>query len=261
MGHFGHVEEVRQRRRHLGDCGVRRNLRQDQILVSPGMFDAQGWSVDASSTRVVNHLTKPGDKNRRPWRFGGEKDSGPRGYSDHFPVSARLIARQADMQFGYEDRIAELRAQIDRISSRQMLDQEQYEQKLDQIVRRQALLEQRSTALNALPDTTVTGAIKPPARNEPVRVAPSKPSPISDIGRPTLPQEREARVESRISSARLAMRSGGLETTLVRLTAALDRVLSDARMRQQMGQASRRRVEEYFAMERYVRRVLDEWRE
>ena len=35
------------------------------------------------------------------------------------------------MQFGYEDRIAELRAQVDRISSRQLLDQEQYEQKLD----------------------------------------------------------------------------------------------------------------------------------
>src|SRR5215472_14192739 len=46
-------------------------------------------------------------------------------------VLTRLIARQADMQFGYEDRIADLRSRIDRISSRQLLDQEQYEQKLD----------------------------------------------------------------------------------------------------------------------------------
>lgn len=65
----------------------------DQILVSPGMLDAEGWSCDPASARVVNHLAKPGDNNRRPWRFGGEKDSGPRGYSDHFPVSVRLIAR------------------------------------------------------------------------------------------------------------------------------------------------------------------------
>lgn len=65
----------------------------DQILVSPGMLDAEGWSCDPSSVRVVNHLTKPADKNRRPWRFGGEKDTGPRGYSDHFPVTVRLIAR------------------------------------------------------------------------------------------------------------------------------------------------------------------------
>jgi hypothetical protein len=30
------------------------------------------------------------------------------------------------MQFAYEDRIAELRAQVDRTTSRQLLDQEQY---------------------------------------------------------------------------------------------------------------------------------------
>src|SRR5205809_1226173 len=67
-------------------------------------------------------------------------------------VLTRLIARQADMQFGYEDRIAELRAQVDRISSRQLLDQEQYEQKLEQIFRRQMTLESRASALNGLPD-------------------------------------------------------------------------------------------------------------
>src|SRR5262245_25485149 len=79
-------------------------------------------------------------------------------------VLTRLIARQADMQFGYEDRIAELRAQVDRISSRQLLDQEQYESKLEQIIRRQAVLEARSNALGGLPDPTVTGTVKPPAR-------------------------------------------------------------------------------------------------
>jgi hypothetical protein len=42
------------------------------------------------------------------------------------------------MQFAYEDRIAELRAQVDRITSRQLLDQEQFEAKLEQLVRKQA---------------------------------------------------------------------------------------------------------------------------
>src|SRR6516164_6674870 len=77
-------------------------------------------------------------------------------------VLTRLIARQADMQFGYEDRIAELRAQVDRFSSRQLLDQEQYEQKLDQILRRQTALESRASALNGLSD--VTSSIRPAAR-------------------------------------------------------------------------------------------------
>src|SRR5262249_56580260 len=77
-------------------------------------------------------------------------------------VLTRLIARQAEMQFGYEDRIAELRAQVDRFSSRQLLDQEQYEQKLDQILRRQTAVESRASALNGLGD--MTGARRPPAR-------------------------------------------------------------------------------------------------
>ena len=55
-------------------------------------------------------------------------------------VLTRLIARQTEMQFGYEDRIAEMRAQVDRIASRQLLDQEQVEHKLDAILRRQTML-------------------------------------------------------------------------------------------------------------------------
>src|SRR3954447_26130403 len=77
-------------------------------------------------------------------------------------VLTRLIARQADMQYAYEDRIAELRAKVDRTTSRQLLDQEQFDQKLDQIMRRQTALESRTTALGAIPDPSITGSIKPP---------------------------------------------------------------------------------------------------
>ena len=62
-------------------------------------------------------------------------------------VLTRLIARQAEMQYAYEDRIAELRAKVDRTTSRQLLDQEQFDQKLDQIMKRQTALESRATAL------------------------------------------------------------------------------------------------------------------
>jgi endonuclease/exonuclease/phosphatase family metal-dependent hydrolase len=62
----------------------------DQIVVSPGMLDGSGWSVDADSLQAVRTLTKPGDRIGRPWRFGGEKDKGPRGFSDHFPVTVKL---------------------------------------------------------------------------------------------------------------------------------------------------------------------------
>jgi murein DD-endopeptidase MepM/ murein hydrolase activator NlpD len=126
-------------------------------------------------------------------------------------VLTRLIARHAEMQFGYEDRIAELRAQVDRISSRQLLDQEQYEQKLDQVLRRQTTLEARAAAINALPDPSVTGTVKLPARNEPARGTLFKPSPMNDMSSPGTPSDRKAA-------------NGGLEGPLVRLTAALDRL-------------------------------------
>src|SRR6202007_2185346 len=76
-------------------------------------------------------------------------------------VLRTLIAHQADQQFAYEDRIAELRAQIDRTTSRQLLDQEQVEQKLEDLVRRQAILKQRATALGGPSDPVTTGSIKP----------------------------------------------------------------------------------------------------
>ena len=89
-------------------------------------------------------------------------------------VLTRLLARQAQMQFAYEDRIADLRGQVDRLASRQLLDQEQFESKLEQIVRRQALLESRSSALSGLPDPAPTGSIKPRRARAPAMLAPQR---------------------------------------------------------------------------------------
>ena len=135
-------------------------------------------------------------------------------------VLTRLLARQADMQFGYEDRIAELRARVDRISSRQLLDQEQYEQKLDKIVRRQAAMEARATALSGLGD--VTGSARLPARagvaGEP-RTSPLKPS-IVDKGALVLPRAREPLMDARTS----LVAADGMGGTIARLHASLDRI-------------------------------------
>jgi murein DD-endopeptidase MepM/ murein hydrolase activator NlpD len=72
-----------------------------------------------------------------------------------------LIARQAEQQYAYEDRIAELRARIDRTTSRQLLDQEQFEQKLDDLIRRQSMLESHAAALVNIGDPLPTGSIRP----------------------------------------------------------------------------------------------------
>jgi murein DD-endopeptidase MepM/ murein hydrolase activator NlpD len=147
-------------------------------------------------------------------------------------VLTRLIARQAEMQYAYEDRIAELRAKVDRTTSRQLLDQEQFDQKLDQIMRRQTALESRATALGTIPD--VTGSIRPtaPSRGaaaaEPGSGTP-KPNPISDTVIFVAPPDREARLESRapIPSGpppNKFAKNQGVDSTLVRLQNSLDRV-------------------------------------
>src|ERR1700691_3623629 len=149
-------------------------------------------------------------------------------------VLTRLIARQAEMQYAYEDRIAELRAKVDRTTSRQLLDQEQFDQKLEQIMRRQTALESRATALGAIPDAQVTGSIRPPSRGAAATdAAPSgtlKPSPISDTVIFVAPPDREARLESRAPVSapapanQFAKVQGGVDNVLVRLQTSLDQV-------------------------------------
>ena len=145
-------------------------------------------------------------------------------------VLTRLIGRQAEMQFAYEDRIAELRAQVDRIMSRQLLDQEQFEQKLNTLLQRQATLEQRTSALTGDPSTT--GTIKP-ARIAPPGATPAKsrprPSPINDTVIFVAPPDREARLQSRelpAAATRIAERTtaGGLNGMLARISLSLDKV-------------------------------------
>jgi murein DD-endopeptidase MepM/ murein hydrolase activator NlpD len=149
-------------------------------------------------------------------------------------VLTRLIAHQAEMQYSYEDRIAELRAKVDRAASRQMLDQEQFDQKLDQIMRRQTALESRATALGSMPD--ITGSIRPPARSpvvsDPVQApstAPPKPSPISDTVIFVAPPDREARLESRApvlasAQANSSTKMAGVDNVITRLQRSLDQV-------------------------------------
>ncbi|WP_298252276.1 peptidoglycan DD-metalloendopeptidase family protein [Bradyrhizobium sp.] len=146
-------------------------------------------------------------------------------------VLTRLIGRQAEMQYAYEDRIADLRAKVDRATSRQLLDQEQFDQKLDQIMRRQSALESRATAMGAIPE--ITGSIRAPSRGATMTERASsgipKPSPISDTAVFVAPPDREARLESRApvitnAPATKAAKIRGVDSVLGRLQNSLDQV-------------------------------------
>ena len=119
-----------------------------------------------------------------------------------------------------------MRAQVDSVTSRQLLDQEQFERRLDQVAKRQAALEARNSSLGALSDPSVTGAIKPSSRSLGV----PKPSPMSDRTPPPAPaRDREASIDWFTSvpfaeSRQTLAMSGGVDGEITRLQDSLDRV-------------------------------------
>jgi len=82
------------------------------------------------------------------------------------------MARQARMQHDYEDRIAALRAQVDRITSRQLLDQQVVEDKVDKLMEQQMALTSRHGKLDNLLDRAESSGL---TEKDGVLPAPSSP--------------------------------------------------------------------------------------
>lgn len=71
------------------------------------------------------------------------------------------MARQARMQHDYEDRIAALRAQVDRVTSRQLLDQQVVEAKVEKLLEQQMALTSRHGKLDSLVERAVENGVMP----------------------------------------------------------------------------------------------------
>jgi murein DD-endopeptidase MepM/ murein hydrolase activator NlpD len=141
-------------------------------------------------------------------------------------VLARLIARQAHMQYAYEDRIADLRTQVDRLAGRQLLNQEQFEQKLEGLLRRQSVLESRAATLSALPDPVATGSVRPQRPGAADRLSAASPRPADDTPVLVAP-DRGAQLETlspAMGSGFGAKKAGRIESALARLELSLNRV-------------------------------------
>ena len=77
------------------------------------------------------------------------------------------MARQAHMQHDYEDRIAALRAQVDRVTSRQLLDQQLVESKVEKLLEQQMALSTRHGKLDVLLDRAEESGVKSPVIEAP----------------------------------------------------------------------------------------------
>lgn len=84
-------------------------------------------------------------------------------------VIAGLMARQARQQYAYEDRLAAMRVQLDHVTSRQLLDQDSFEGKVQHLIAREAQLETRTAIVAALGEriggpAETTASIAPQAK-------------------------------------------------------------------------------------------------
>ncbi|MBW9087416.1 M23 family metallopeptidase [Rhizobium wenxiniae] len=115
---------------------------------------AQNHVLILASGDHIRHMTI------RPWMvaltacFAGLLTISYLGATSYLVIRDDLIgatmARQARMQHDYEDRIAALRAQLDRITSRQLLDQQVVEKKVEKLLEQQDALFSRHGKLGSL---------------------------------------------------------------------------------------------------------------
>lgn len=133
-----------------------------------GKKEQQHIIILASGDRI-RHMTI------RPWMlavafcFAGMFTVGYLAATSYLVLRDGLIgatmARQARMQHDYEDRISALRAQVDRVTSRQLLDQQLVEEKVEKLFQQQLALTERNgkldTLLNRAGDAGLSGTAEP----------------------------------------------------------------------------------------------------
>jgi len=131
-----------------------------------GVSVAAGSNNQVFGKRKVQHVVilASGDRIRhmtiRPWMIALSvclvctMAIGYLGATTYLVLRDNLIgatmARQARMQHEYEDRIAALRAQVDRVTSRQLLDQQVVEEKVEKLLEQQMALTSRHGRIGAL---------------------------------------------------------------------------------------------------------------
>lgn len=176
-------------------------------------------------------------------------------FAFHDEVIAGLIARQADLQIAYEDRLAEMRARVDRIITRQLVNSEQVGEKLDLVLRRQSVLEQRAgalekraSALSSLSAPSVTGSTKAGVRYS--SAVDDTPMPRKR-SRARAGHDRHTSLDPRLPAAGLSSAvKPEVDRKLARLKNSLDRI-------EQRQAASLNRLEESYGTKvRKVRSVL-----
>ncbi len=122
------------------------------------------------------------------------------------------FSRTADLQQAYEDRIASLRSEIDKIASRQVLDQVAYDEKLERVLSAQRALDDRQKLVSDLISRAKDSGLLEEAANTPSNA-------------PTI--QRDAKADSIVTGTVNAYASDGVATSIDERFAALTELPPD----------------------------------
>ncbi len=132
--------------------------------------------------------------------------------------AGKLIAKHAAMQNAYEDRIASMRARLDRVASQKLIEQDSLEGRLERLVSRQVQIETRQAILAQLGEQAGPVAGRLPA--DPA--APSLPPEASAFA-PSPKPSPETPFPLRLRGSALERAPGRLETEAAERLAAVER--------------------------------------
>lgn len=105
----------------------------------------------------------------------------------HDDLMGAVIARQVEMKATYEDRLAEARARLDEAASRQLLERNSFKGKVNEVMSRQARLEQRGAIVAALAETEARNQRSAARRQAATANPPDALSAIRAVSAPTAP--------------------------------------------------------------------------
>jgi murein DD-endopeptidase MepM/ murein hydrolase activator NlpD len=100
---------------------------------------------------------------------------------------ARVLSRQAEVQYAYEERLSALRSQLDRVASRQLVNQDSFEDRVDRLISRQSQIETRHAVVSSLMQTAgiaTPGLATSSGANS--RIDPAKSDKMHGIGGPAV---------------------------------------------------------------------------
>jgi murein DD-endopeptidase MepM/ murein hydrolase activator NlpD len=149
-------------------------------------------------------------------------------------VVTGMMHRETNLQYDYEGRISSLKAELSRLKSKQLVDQQAFLEKVDTLMRLKSSLETRQSIVQSLGDLAMSAGVKPAGPAPANEAAATAPHPLPLDGIEVLKPGKQARLQLKpathasmaapLFAASQPDRESGLAERLVAVAGSLDSI-------------------------------------